>query len=155
MQNHKFWLRVIGGLWLTIGIIGTIWGICALLSIPLDRIFSLYLDAQTQALWDILLFSPWAEIVIIVSGVCFIITGWALICRRIWVQTIMVPAHLFFAIASIVGCITIFVSPIGLQRAGLISFSMLVLINIAVALFLNSISFLAATANIAGYPSTV
>jgi hypothetical protein len=139
MKDRTPWLKAVGGLWLIVGVVGLLWGVVGLLRGSL-RETTPPLLASLSSDWMIW---PWAQITAIARASFFLITGWGLLGRHRWVQTLMVPAHLLFMVYIIVGWVAAFVvqgpSSPGWSSVPIIC-ATLILVNGGVALFMNSVS---------------
>lgn len=139
MKDRTPWLKGIGGIWLFIGIVGLLWGVVSLLRGSLGATTLLASGGASS----VLLISPWAQITAIACASFFLITGWGLLGRHRWVQTVMVPAHLLFMVYTIVGWIAAYLvlgptSP-GWSSVPILCAS-LILANGGIAMLVNSVS---------------
>jgi hypothetical protein len=107
VQDRTIWLKLIGLAWLAGGLIGLLWGTFALISSPDHVLLTFRLSPSEQAFSRALWISPWAEIAAILHGAFAGVVGWELIRRRGWVQTVIVPAHMLFAVYALSGWIAV------------------------------------------------
>lgn len=102
MADRTPWLKRAGALWLSVGSIALIWALLTLLrgfvsrSAPTLLAFLAPLMLPNWMLW------PWAQITIAFVALFFLLSGWGLVRRQRWTQTLMVPAHLLFAVYTLV-----------------------------------------------------
>jgi hypothetical protein len=137
MKDRTPWLKIIGGTWLILGLIGLLWGGISLLRGSLGVPVLPLVEGAFRAL----LITPWTEITVLAVASFLLVAGWALIGRHRWVQTVMVPTHLLFMVYTIVAWVAIFVVH-GPSSPGWSSVPILcatsILVNGGMALFMNS-----------------
>ncbi|MBL7201328.1 MAG: FHA domain-containing protein [Anaerolineae bacterium] len=88
------WLKSIGGMWMTVGAAGLLWGVVALLPVRLPP--------AVQRVSEGLRLSPWAAIAGIALGLFYIVLGQGLVRQQSWSQMVMLPAHLLVILYVIV-----------------------------------------------------
>ena len=138
IKDRTPWLKGIGGIWLIVGVIGLLWTGVSLLRGSLGASTLPLLGGASSPF----LIAPWFQIAVAGYASFFLATGWGLLGRHRWVQTVMVPAHLFFMVYTIVGWVAAFVvhgpfSP-GWSSVPIVC-AALILVNGGVALFMNSV----------------
>jgi hypothetical protein len=141
MRDRASWLRLLGGMWLGVGVLAVLWGMLALLA-------SLFLPLAVawvptpRGLWASFRVSPWLESVAIAGGLYGVVVGGALIRRRSWAQTVLVPAHALVALYALVGWMAAHLSAMdgaaGLAMGPLLVFLPLILLNAGLAFGLSS-----------------
>ena len=142
MRDRTSWLKLIGTGWLITGVVVLLWGLIALLPGPSTPPFSVALPSKVQAFAGVFRTSPWSESAAVIAGLFFMAAGWAMIRRRSWAQTVMVPAHLLLAVYALVGLITAHVlrnRPEVWWNGGTALFATLAVLNGGLALLLNSL----------------
>jgi hypothetical protein len=100
MRDRASWLRLLGGMWLGVGVLAMLWGVLALLasfSLPLAVAWV----PTPRGLWASFRLSPWLESTAIAGGLYGVVVGAALIRRRSWAQTVLVPAHGLVALYAV------------------------------------------------------
>ena len=136
MKDRTPWLKAIGGLWLIVGAVVLLWNGLSLLR------GSYGAPALFDSVFNSLLILPWTQIAAIGCASSFLVTGWGLLGRYRWVQTVMVPAHLLLMVYSIVMWVAAYVV-LGPSSAGWSSTSIVcavsILVNGGMALFMNSV----------------
>jgi hypothetical protein len=139
MKDRTPWLKGIGGIWLIVGAIGLLWSGTSLLRSSLGATTSLPLLGGAPSPLQI---APWAQIATAGYACFFLVTGWGLLGRHRWVQTVMVPAHLLFMVYTIVSWVAAFVvqgpSSPGWSSVPIVN-ATLILANGGIALFMNSV----------------
>ena len=102
MQDRTPWLYVLGGLWLVLGVVALLWSILAFLSVSPEILIAL--PRAVTVLTAVFRLSPWSQIALAAGAILGIVSGWALLQRYSWVQTILIPAHalstLYAAVAT-------------------------------------------------------
>jgi len=138
MKDRTPWLKGIGGLWLIVGVAGLLWTGLSLLRGSFGAATLPLLGGASSPL----LIAPWTHITVSGYAIFFLVTGWGLLGRHRWVQTVMVPAHLLFMVYTIVGWVAAFLvqgpSSPGWSGAPIVR-AALILVNGGVALFMNSV----------------
>jgi hypothetical protein len=126
-----------------VGIVTFLWGGIALLSQELLGQVPIHLDGEAKIFWGKMTISPWTETTALAGGLFGIVLGWSLIRRQSWAQTVLVAAHMLLVVYAAVGWIAAFAmrSPgSGVWWAGgQIVFTLLILLNGGLALFLGSV----------------
>jgi len=141
VRDHTPWLKLIGGVWLGLGILALLWGAFALLPVSLSQLIPLHLTAAAKAFWGEILISPWAESIAIVSGIFGVTLGWSLIRRQSWAQTVLVSAHMLFVVYGVIGWMASYLlrtRPEVWWTGGPIVFTLFILVNGGLAFFLSS-----------------
>jgi hypothetical protein len=101
MEDRTPWLKRVGALWLATGGVGVIWAVLTLLrgmfapSVPSLLAFLAPAMLSKWVLW------PWAQLTVLLAAVFMGFSGWGLMRRQRWTQTLMVPAHLIFMIYAL------------------------------------------------------
>ena len=142
MRDRTSWLRLIGAAWLITGVATLLWGLIAILPSPSTPPLPIALPSQVQAFVGVFQISPWSESTAVIAGLFFMAAGWAMIRRRSWAQTLMVPAHLLLLVYALIGLITAHVlrdQPDVWWSGGIAVFVTLALLNGGLALLLNSL----------------
>jgi hypothetical protein len=124
---------------MSLGVLGIVWGAMRLLSIP-----SLPSPPSPPFLGAFYI-RPWVEAMAITNGLLLIVSGWAMMGRHSWTQTLMVPAHLLFGVYAIVGWIAAYTLPSLLSppfpwAPGPIAFLAFALLSGGIAFFLSSVA---------------
>lgn len=142
MRGRRFWLGLIGGMWLVAGVIAALWGIGALLPPRIAELFPIRLPHPAQAFIQALSVSSWAGIVAVVGGLFSIVLGLGFVRRYSWAQTVGIPAHLLFLVYGIVGSVAgslLRSDPDVWWEGAPIFFAILILVNAGFALFLSGV----------------
>lgn len=142
MKTYNLSLRVIGMVWLVVGIVGVVWGSLHLLAIPLESTLPLHLSGPIKHFWEAFHIYPWTEMTALTIGILLIIAGWGASHRYSWTQTLMLSVHLLLAVYALVGWMTAQTLQKNLQTRwplGTTLFLSLVVLNGGIALFLGSL----------------
>jgi hypothetical protein len=99
MRDQTSWLRLLGGIWFGLGALALLWGLVVLFP------FAAAWVPVPTGLWAPLYISPWLEGTAIAVGLFGIVVGHALVRRRSWAQTLLVPAHMLLALYAAIGWI--------------------------------------------------
>jgi len=113
MQDRTPWLALLGGMWLLLGLGGLLWAASGLLPASLDVL--LPLPPFAQSLVSAFRLPPWSQASLGLVSLFAVVTGWGLLRRKGWLQTILVPAHLLAIVYAGVGAIGVYV---GRDRLG-------------------------------------
>lgn len=141
MQDRASWLRLLGGMWLGIGVLAMLWGVLALLA-SLFFPLSVAWVPTPRGLWVRFHLSPWLESTAIAGGLYGVVVGGALMRRRSWVQTVLVPTHGLVALYAVVGWMAAHLSAVGSTARSaaspLLVFLPLIVLNAGLAFVLSS-----------------
>jgi hypothetical protein len=133
MRDQTIVLKGLGGIWLVLGSIGLLWGVASLLTGLLGATIPSFLGGTSSPFMIL----PWTQIAIIACASFFVVSGWALWARYRWVQMVIVPAHLLFAVYAAVLWSARFVvqgsGPPGIE----VLLAAAILANAAIALYMN------------------
>jgi hypothetical protein len=141
MRDRTSWLQWVGGVWILGGIAGLAWSAISVLVFSFTQGLPSEPPAAVSALSQALYIRLWAQIVVAMAGFAMMVVGWGLVLRRSWVQTLVVPAHLLFAIYAIVGWIAYWVQGLSTTWAGGSAlFATLIVLNGGMALWMSSVS---------------
>ncbi len=141
MRDRASWLHLLGGTWLGVGVLAMLWGVLALLASLALPVAAAWVPVP-RGRWAGFHLSPWLESTAIAGGIYGVVVGSALIRRRSWARTVLVPAHALVALYSLVGWMAAHLLLIG-STAGsiagpLLVFLPLILLNAGLALGLSS-----------------
>ena len=142
MRDRTLWVRLLGGVWLVVGAMGLLWSTYSLLRIAFQALLPFYLPLPIRAFFQALDIWPWAQITVGTGALFSVVTGWGLMRRSSWVQTVVVPAHLLLAVYAIVGWISAYLMgghSLVWWEGGSVFFGAMVVLNIAMAVSMNSI----------------
>lgn len=141
MRDQTSWLRLLGGMWLGIGVLALLWGVLALLALLLTSLGAPWMPGP-RGLWACLRISPWLESTAIAGGLFGTMVGYALIRRHSWAQTVLVPAHVLLALYALIGWMAAQLSlmrgTVGWAVDPLLVFLPLILLNAGLAFGLGS-----------------
>ena len=136
MRDQTSWLRLLGGMWLGIGVLALLWGALALLA-KLSSLLAVTWVPVPRGPWSEWLVSPWLEATAIAGGLFGIVVGDALIRRQSWAQTVLVPAHMLIALYALIAWIAAQLSVMRGTAGGaagpLLVFAPLILLNAGLA----------------------
>ena len=142
MRDRTSWLKLIGGIWLGLGILAILWGILALLPVSLSELVGVRLAPVARMFWTEFSISPWLEVMVIAGGVFGTLIGWSLIRRQSWAQTVLVSAHTLFLVYAVVGWMvatSLRGRPEVWWAGGPVVFIVLVLVNGGMAFFMSNV----------------
>jgi hypothetical protein len=101
MSDQTPWLKRVGVLWLGAGGIALLWSgltfLRGLVRRPMPGALA-FLEPAMLPKW---LLWPWAQIAVVLLAVFALISGWSLIRRQRWTQTLLVPTHLLFVVYAL------------------------------------------------------
>jgi hypothetical protein len=140
MQDRTPWLKLLGGLWFVLGVVGFLWSVAGLLPVSPERRF--LLPSGLRAL-DVFRLAPWSQIAGMMGALFAIVAGWALARRQKWAQTILVAAHLLLIVYAGVGAVVVYVASehAGPQWiAGLVILGVVMLLNGVLAFFMTDVA---------------
>jgi hypothetical protein len=143
MRDRTPWLKLLGGVWLIVGISALAWVAFSLQPALFEALFGLGLKSPDQGLLSALYIPPWAQLTVSTLALFLLLVGWGLMQRFSWVQTLMVPAHLLFVVYAILGWVALYVTYGGsyVGTSGLtLLLAAFMLINIGLAIFMSSVS---------------
>lgn len=143
MKNNFSWLKWIGGVWLALGVLSMIWGAMSLFSTSLGATPPFRLADPARSFFSALHMYPWTEATALAIGIFWFVSGWGLILRRSWTQTVLVSAHTLLAVYALVGWVAAYALQGNSQTRwplGPLVFLAAALLNGGVALLLNGLS---------------
>jgi hypothetical protein len=142
VRDHTPWLKLIGGVWLGLGILALLWGGFAILPASPADLVPFHLAPAAKVFWQQFQISPWIESIAIFGGIFGVTLGWCLIRRQSWAQTVLVSAHMLLAVYGVIGWMAAFVlrsRPDVWWAGGPVIFFLFVLVNGGLAFFFGSV----------------
>jgi hypothetical protein len=128
-------------MWLGIGVLALSWGALVLVASLLPSLTASWIPAP-RGLWAGSHLSPWLESTAIAGGLYGVVVGAALVRRRSWAQTVLVPAHMLLALYALIGWmaaqLSVMRGAVGWTARPLLVFLPLILLNVGLALGLGS-----------------
>jgi len=109
MTDRTPWLKRLGALWLALGGIVFLWALLTLLrglvsdASPTSLAFLVPLMLPKLMLW------PWAQFTVLFIALFILLSGWGLMRRQRWTQTLLVPAHLLFVVYALAVWVAAFI----------------------------------------------
>jgi hypothetical protein len=97
MTDRTPLLKAVGAAWIVIGGIGLVWAGLTFVHGLFPHILA---SLASSVNWRLVIW-PWAQICIIFVALFLLLSGWGLIRLQTWMQTILVPAHLLFAVYAL------------------------------------------------------
>lgn len=142
MEDRTPWLKRVGALWLVVGGTSLLWTILTFVRGLLERSSSDSLAFLDWAMLPDWMLWPWAQLAISFVAFFFLFSGWGLMRRQRWTQTLLVPAHLLFVVYAFAVWVATFIAQRHLYE-GWAGGSMALLASIAVngvlAVWMNSV----------------
>jgi hypothetical protein len=140
MRDRTPWLKLLGGVWFVLGVVGFLWSISSLLSVPPERLISWPSGLRALQVFSL---PPWSQITGMMGALFAIVAGWALVRRQKWAQMILVAAHLLLIVYAAVGAVIVYVASdhTSLQWiASLAILGVVMLLNGVLAFFMSDIA---------------
>jgi hypothetical protein len=142
MTDRTPWLKRVGALWLVVGGASLVWAFLTLARGFVSRSIPTFLAFLAPLMLPRLLLWPWGQLAVAFAAFFFLVSGMGLLRRQRWTQTLLVPAHLLFAIYAFAVWVASFMVKQHLyegwaaQSLGLLAF---IALNGALAFWMNSV----------------